>query len=114
MKTSELIFQGYHKVSNSVKSELSGTAPAVSLKDLGTIEGEATLQESTSFDSSQKTDNLVNIDSSNGRVMLIDGTSIIYRSYYKLLGKILRRYNLLVASIWIFWYANCFFFLYSG
>lgn len=24
--------------------------------------------------------------SSNGRVMLIDGTSIIYRAYYKLLG----------------------------
>ncbi|XP_038679815.1 DNA polymerase I isoform X2 [Tripterygium wilfordii] len=27
-------------------------------------------------------------DSSNGRVMLIDGTSIIYRSYYKLLAKL--------------------------
>lgn len=26
------------------------------------------------------------ISSSNGRVMLIDGTSIIYRAYYKLLG----------------------------
>ncbi|KVI08057.1 5'-3' exonuclease, alpha-helical arch, N-terminal [Cynara cardunculus var. scolymus] len=80
--------KGYHKVSNSLRSELSGTAHAVSLKDLGTVEGEATQQESTSFDSSQKTENLVNIDSSNGRVMLIDGTSIIYRSYYKLLAKL--------------------------
>lgn len=28
------------------------------------------------------------LDSSNGRVMLIDGTSIIYRAYYKLLAKL--------------------------
>ena len=27
-----------------------------------------------------------NADPMNGRVMLIDGTSIIYRAYYKLLG----------------------------
>ncbi|XP_023763190.1 uncharacterized protein LOC111911668 isoform X2 [Lactuca sativa] len=82
--------KGYHKVSNSLKSELSGTGttPVVSLKDLGTVERETTLKESTSFDSSHKTDNVVNIDSSNGRVMLIDGTSIIYRSYYKLLAKL--------------------------
>ncbi|CAI9271180.1 unnamed protein product [Lactuca saligna] len=82
--------KGYQKVSNSLKSELSGTGttPVVSLKDLGTVERETTLKESTSFDSSHKTDNVVNIDSSNGRVMLIDGTSIIYRSYYKLLAKL--------------------------
>ncbi|PPD75270.1 hypothetical protein GOBAR_DD27800 [Gossypium barbadense] len=29
---------------------------------------------------------VVNAKSSNGRVMLIDGTSVIYRAYYKLLG----------------------------
>lgn len=79
--------KGYRKVSNSVKLELSRSAPAVSLKDLRTVKGEATQQESTSFDSSQKRDD-VNTDSSNGRVMLIDGTSIIYRSYYKLLAKL--------------------------
>ncbi|KAI3518445.1 hypothetical protein L1887_07206 [Cichorium endivia] len=80
--------KGYCKVSSSLKSELSGTAPVVSLKHLGTVDRETTPSESTSFDSSQKTDNVVNIDSSNGRVMLIDGTSIIYRSYYKLLAKL--------------------------
>ncbi|XVF29551.1 hypothetical protein REPUB_Repub15cG0131100 [Reevesia pubescens] len=30
----------------------------------------------------------VNANSSNGRVMLIDGTSVIYRAYYKLLAKL--------------------------
>ncbi|KAI3795057.1 hypothetical protein L1987_37701 [Smallanthus sonchifolius] len=80
--------KGYHKLSSSLKSDLSGTAPAFPLKDLGTVDGEKPPRESTSSDSSQKADNLVNNDSSNGRVMLIDGTSIIYRSYYKLLAKL--------------------------
>lgn len=30
----------------------------------------------------------VNSNLSDGRVMLIDGTSIIYRAYYKLLGRL--------------------------
>ncbi|KAJ0702801.1 putative DNA-directed DNA polymerase [Helianthus annuus] len=80
--------KGYCKLSSSLKSELSGIAPAFSRKKLGTVDGEAPPHESTSSDSSQKTDNLVNTDPSNGRVMLIDGTSIIYRSYYKLLAKL--------------------------
>ncbi|KAK9062629.1 hypothetical protein SSX86_019817 [Deinandra increscens subsp. villosa] len=79
--------KGYHRLSNSLKSELSRTAPALPLKDLATVDGETPPLESTS-DSSQKTDSLVNTNSSNGRVMLIDGTSIIYRSYYKLLAKL--------------------------
>lgn len=70
-------------MSSALKSEVSGTASALPVKDLGTVVGEAAPHESTS----QKTDSLVNTDNSNGRVMLIDGTSIIYRSYYKLLGK---------------------------
>ncbi|KAD7477964.1 hypothetical protein E3N88_01100 [Mikania micrantha] len=78
----------YHKLPNSLKSELSGTAPAFPLKDLVTVDEETPLHQSTSFDSSPKTDNFVNNSSSNGRVMLIDGTSIIYRSYYKLLAKL--------------------------
>ncbi|KAL4578531.1 hypothetical protein LXL04_014655 [Taraxacum kok-saghyz] len=80
--------KGYHKVSNSLKAELSKTTPVASIKESESVEKEATPSESTSFDSSQKTDNVVNVDSSNGRVMLIDGTSIIYRSYYKLLAKL--------------------------
>ncbi|XP_076899616.1 uncharacterized protein LOC143553513 isoform X2 [Bidens hawaiensis] len=76
--------KGYHKLSSALKSEVSGTASALPVKDLGTVDGEAAPHESTS----QKTDHLVNTDNSNGRVMLIDGTSIIYRSYYKLLAKL--------------------------
>ncbi|XP_061992077.1 uncharacterized protein LOC133710103 isoform X3 [Rosa rugosa] len=39
-------------------------------------------------DSGKREDKIVNSNPSNGRVMLIDGTSIIYRSYYKLLAKL--------------------------
>lgn len=35
---------------------------------------------------SADTKSIMNVNSSNNRVMLIDGTSIMYRSYYKLLG----------------------------
>ncbi|XP_071736286.1 uncharacterized protein [Rutidosis leptorrhynchoides] len=86
--SSRIQFSTGRHISNSLKSELSGTVPVTSLKDLGSVVGQSTPQESTSFDFSQKSDNVVHIDSSNGRVMLIDGTSIIYRSYYKLLAKL--------------------------
>lgn len=82
-----LVIQRYHKSSNSLKSELSRTAPDFYNKDLAAIDGKAPPHESTSADSFRKTDYLVNSNPSDGRVMLIDGTSIIYRSYYKLLGK---------------------------
>ncbi|GMP55129.1 hypothetical protein CsSME_00020042 [Camellia sinensis var. sinensis] len=39
-------------------------------------------------DSFKGVEKSANLDSSNGRVMLIDGTSIIYRAYYKLLAKL--------------------------
>lgn len=40
------------------------------------------------IDSGKLEEKTVNTNPSNGRVMLIDGTSIIYRSYYKLLAKL--------------------------
>ncbi|KAM5554151.1 DNA polymerase I, thermostable [Rosa sericea] len=39
-------------------------------------------------DSGKREEKIVYSNPSNGRVMLIDGTSIIYRSYYKLLAKL--------------------------
>lgn len=45
-----------------------GAAPPVQLGSVSNAEGAA------------------NVDSFNGRVMLIDGTSVIHRAYYKLLG----------------------------
>ncbi|KAK1411359.1 hypothetical protein QVD17_37907 [Tagetes erecta] len=80
--------KGYHNSSSSLKSKLSTTATAFSNKDFAAIDGQTPSHESIFSSSSQKTDHLVNNDSSNGRVMLIDGTSIIYRSYYKLLAKL--------------------------
>ncbi|XP_022887770.1 uncharacterized protein LOC111403476 isoform X9 [Olea europaea var. sylvestris] len=48
----------------------------------------ATLAQDAIFDSAELRDGLLNPSSSDGRVMLIDGTSIIYRAYYKLLAKL--------------------------
>ncbi|PSS30796.1 DNA polymerase [Actinidia chinensis var. chinensis] len=49
---------------------------------------EATIQQNAIPNSVMGVDKSANLDSSNGRVMLIDGTSIIYRAYYKLLAKL--------------------------
>lgn len=46
----------------------------------------ATLSQSTPFDATLREDGSTAINPSNGRVMLIDGTSIMYRAYYKLIG----------------------------
>lgn len=57
----------------------------------GTIEitgNEQGLGQDVIFGSHDKKDKMENVDSSSGRVMLIDGTSVIYRAYYKLLAKL--------------------------
>lgn len=51
-----------------------------------TSESVQAVQEVALLDTAKNTENEVNAESSNGRVMLIDGTSVIYRAYYKLLG----------------------------
>lgn len=45
-----------------------------------------TLHQEALFDSVKFKERAVDANPSSGRVMLIDGTSIIYRAYYKLLG----------------------------
>ncbi|KAL0432895.1 UNVERIFIED_CONTAM: hypothetical protein Slati_2623800 [Sesamum latifolium] len=45
-----------------------------------------TVSQSTLMDSATREEGSATSSPSNGRVMLIDGTSIIYRAYYKLLG----------------------------
>ncbi|XP_011073963.1 uncharacterized protein LOC105158790 isoform X2 [Sesamum indicum] len=47
-----------------------------------------TVSQSTLFDSAIHEEGSATSSPSNGRVMLIDGTSIIYRAYYKLLAKL--------------------------
>ncbi|KAJ8768235.1 hypothetical protein K2173_021175 [Erythroxylum novogranatense] len=51
-------------------------------------ESECPTHQATCFDSVKSKESSVDVDSSNGRVMLIDGTAIIYRAYYKLLAKL--------------------------
>ncbi|XP_057491364.1 uncharacterized protein LOC130777095 [Actinidia eriantha] len=49
---------------------------------------EATIHQNAIPNSVMGVDKSANLDLSNGRVMLIDGTSVIYRTYYKLLAKL--------------------------
>lgn len=51
-----------------------------------TSESIQAVQQGALLDSVESTEKEVKAGSSNGRVMLIDGSSIIYRAYYKLLG----------------------------
>ncbi|KAH6768228.1 5'-3' exonuclease family protein [Perilla frutescens var. frutescens] len=58
------------------------------LRGVSTAAQNATLSQSTPFDSTLREDSSTAINPSSGRVMLIDGTSIMYRAYYKLLAKL--------------------------
>ncbi|XP_075515033.1 uncharacterized protein LOC142549779 isoform X2 [Primulina tabacum] len=52
------------------------------------VENAQTLGQGAIFDSAIREDESASISASNGRVMLIDGTSIIYRAYYKLIARL--------------------------
>lgn len=82
-----LVYQGRCQVSNRLRPDLcAGDARSISSGNLETADSEQRLRQDAFTDLSQYKDRSLNIDSSKGRVMLIDGTSIIYRAYYKLLG----------------------------
>lgn len=81
-----LFYQGYCSVSNILSTNLRGDAHRISSTTLETAETHQTLGQTTLLNYTQRQDTPVGIDSSNGRVMLIDGTSVIYRAYYKLIG----------------------------
>lgn len=70
--------KGYCSLSSSLKSDFLPHD----------VESEQKLRQGTLVDSVKCKEIAVNLDSSDGRVMLIDGTSIIYRAYYKLLAKL--------------------------
>ncbi|KAK6930485.1 DNA polymerase I-like, H3TH domain [Dillenia turbinata] len=75
--------KGYCQLANHLDSDTSSTACATSFQNLGS---EQTLRQDSLFALANCTERSLN--TSNGRVMLIDGTSIIYRAYYKLLAKL--------------------------
>ncbi|XP_017222671.1 uncharacterized protein LOC108199388 isoform X5 [Daucus carota subsp. sativus] len=73
--------KGYCSVSNILNTKnLHGDAPPISSTSL-----EATL---LNYTQRQQDTSSVGMTSPNARVMLIDGTSVIYRAYYKLLAKL--------------------------
>lgn len=79
-------------MSFSLRSHFSGVAcedPSASSAN-GSINhgGNVQMEDgSVCLDSDQRMDKLVeNVDSPKGKMMLLDGTAIIYRAYYKLLG----------------------------
>ncbi|XP_021906722.1 uncharacterized protein LOC110821252 isoform X2 [Carica papaya] len=73
----------YCNVSHNLEADIPATSQSViiSSKNEPKLPQEAILG---SFKHEQR----VNADSSNGRVMLIDGTAIIYRAYFKLLARL--------------------------
>ncbi|XAR69436.1 DNA-directed DNA polymerase, partial [Bertholletia excelsa] len=74
------------KLSRSLDSVACGVPFVASYKTLSTFSKSEGLPPA--FDSIKSDDKSFSLDSSNGRVMLIDGTSVIYRAYYKLLAKL--------------------------
>ncbi|KAL2507164.1 5'-3' exonuclease family protein [Forsythia ovata] len=86
--SSNVLFKkGFCRVSYSLSSDWGKVARPVSLHTISTS-AESALAQDAIFEPAYGRDGLVNPSLSNGRVMLIDGTSIIYRAYYKLLAKL--------------------------
>ncbi|KAG5560960.1 hypothetical protein RHGRI_004104 [Rhododendron griersonianum] len=77
------------KLSGSLDSDLFGVPFRKYSTNQGiSTETEGTNCENTISDSVKTVEKSSNLDSSNGRVMLIDGTSVIYRAYFRLLAKL--------------------------
>jgi hypothetical protein len=82
-----LFSQGYCNLSNNVKSSLPGVIHATSLSNVVIpSESEQILRQDALLNSAKREEGALNTNPSDGRVMLIDGTSIMYRAYYRLLG----------------------------
>ncbi|XP_016647309.1 PREDICTED: 5'-3' exonuclease isoform X2 [Prunus mume] len=79
--------KGYFNISSSFNSALPGV-----VRENGDAafysKSERVLQGDMPLGSVKQEEKTVNSNPSDGRVMLIDGTSIIYRAYYKLLAKL--------------------------
>ncbi|KAB2622843.1 hypothetical protein D8674_025025 [Pyrus ussuriensis x Pyrus communis] len=80
-----IFLRGFNSASLGVVSESGDAAAAASYSKSEGVVSRDMLLASTLFKREEKT---VNSNPSDGRVMLIDGTSIIYRAYYKLLAKL--------------------------
>lgn len=79
-----LNFQGHCTISSSLSSSLPGVIYEENSAATYS-QSQRILHQDALFNSVKGEEETVN-NPSNGRVMLIDGTAIIYRAYYKLLG----------------------------
>ncbi|XP_041006487.1 DNA polymerase I isoform X1 [Juglans microcarpa x Juglans regia] len=81
--------KGYCNLSNNVKSSLPGAIYETSPSNVVIpSESEQTQHQDAFLSPAKCEERALNTNPSDGRVMLIDGTSIIYRAYYKLLAKL--------------------------
>lgn len=80
-------FSSLSNTSSALPQVVCSTSTSNSLSSSKTEQEHTPYQEAV-LDSVKCEEGAVNASSSNGRVMLIDGTSVIYRAYYKLLAKL--------------------------
>ncbi|XP_077226801.1 5'-3' exonuclease family protein isoform X2 [Tasmannia lanceolata] len=86
--------KGYSKLSSGLESDLSEVDDTTTSQNTSRISSkfDSEILHDTLLDSSKLKARDANLSAVNGRVMLIDGTSIIYRAYYKLLAKLQHGY----------------------
>ncbi|XP_039016370.1 DNA polymerase I-like isoform X2 [Hibiscus syriacus] len=81
--------KGYCSLSGNLNSTLPGDLHATSLGNaVISTKKEPIFHQEAALGRANLRENVVNANPSSGRVMLIDGTSTIYRAYYKLLAKL--------------------------
>ncbi|XVF29544.1 hypothetical protein REPUB_Repub15cG0130500 [Reevesia pubescens] len=80
-------FKGFCSLSDNLNSTLPDALRATPHGN-AVISKEQILHQEAALGRANLQETEVNANSSNGRVMLIDGTSVIYRVYYKLLAKL--------------------------
>ncbi|XP_047319184.1 DNA polymerase I, thermostable-like isoform X2 [Impatiens glandulifera] len=80
--------KAYRKLYGSSNSNIFATSGSTPRNLRVRHRSDAIATQGEGFENTRSKDKSMISDSSNGRVMLIDGTSIIYRSYYKLIARL--------------------------
>nr|KJB29921.1 hypothetical protein B456_005G123800 [Gossypium raimondii] len=78
----------YCSLSGNLSSTVPGDHPIPHGNAVISSKKEQIFHQEAALGRANLQETVVNAKSSNGRVMLIDGTSVIYRAYYKLLAKL--------------------------
>lgn len=78
-------YQAYSVITNTFNSDLPGVVDEESNETIYSA-SQKILHQDALLSSVTRKAKATNSSPSDGRVMLIDGTSVIYRAYYKILG----------------------------